>query len=333
MLEKMTVHKLLEEEINVGKLTLKNRLVMPAMQTDRTIMGRATQEMYKYYGDRAEYSRPGLIITGHCYITEAGKVDQQLSIAHEDVIEDHYRIADAIQKQGSAAICQISHAGSKAMASLHGRVSASAVNTPSNLDDPAPRALEVAEILEIEQLFAAAAVRARKAGYDGVEIHGAHAYLLNQFYSPLTNKRTDEYGGDLDGRLRFMVETVSAVRKAVGDDFVVAVRLGGADYMEGGNTEEDAVYAARALEAAGADMIDVTGGMCRYVRPGHTEPGYFSSMSSKIKAAVSVPVMVTGGVRTLDDVEALLEAGAGDLIGAGRVMYHDPYWGKRVESR
>ncbi len=336
----MTVHNLLEKEINVGKLTLKNRLVMPAMQTDKALMGRATQEMYKYYLDRAEYSRPGLIITGHCYIDEAGRVDQQMSIAHEDVIEDHYRIADAIHEGGSAALCQISHAGSKALPSLKGRVSASEVNTPSNLDDPAPRALEAAEILEIEREFADAAVRAYKAGYDGVEIHGAHAYLLNQFYSPLTNKRTDEYGGDMDGRLRFMVETVKAVREAVdglgrdgSDSFLIAVRLGGADYMDGGNTEEDAVYAARALEAAGVDLIDVTGGMCRYLRPGHTEPGYFGSMSAKIKAAVTVPVMVTGGVRSLDDVEALLKAGAGDLIGAGRVIYHDAYWGKRLESK
>ena len=223
----MTVHNLLEKEINVGKLTLKNRLVMPAMQTDKALMGRATQEMYKYYLDRAEYSRPGLIITGHCYIDEAGRVDQQMSIAHEDVIEDHYRIADAIHEGGSVALCQISHAGSKALPSLKGRVSASEVNTPSNLDDPAPRA----------------------------------------------------------------------------------------------------------LEAAGVDLIDVTGGMCRYLRPGHTEPGYFGSMSAKIKAAVTVTVMVTGGVRSLDDVEALLEAGAGDLIGAGRVMYHDAYWGKRLESK
>ncbi len=329
----MTVHKFLEEEINVGKLTLRNRLAMPPMQTDKSLMGRATEEMYKYYGDRAKYSRPGLIITGHCYIAENGKVDQQLSIARDAVIEDHYRIADAIHDGGCAALCQISHAGSKAVASLGGRVSASAVNTPGNEDQPEPRELTVDEIREIEGQFAAAALRAKKAGYDGVEIHSAHSYLLNQFYSPLTNKRCDEYGGDLDGRLRFLLETVACVRETVGDDFIVAVRLGGCDYMEGGSTEEDAVYACVELEKAGVDFLDITGGMCRYVRPGHTEPGYFKSMSAKIKAAVSVPVMLAGGVRTLDDCEALLAEGACDLIAAGRVMYRDAAWGKRVESK
>ena len=337
----MTGLNFLEKEINVGKLTLRNRLVMPAMQTDKARMGRGTEEMYKYYGDRSKYSRPGLIVTGHCYIAENGKVDGQMSIASDAVIEDHYRIADAIHDGGSVALCQISHAGSKAIphgdhsgdTALDGRVSASAVNTPTNMGDPEPRALTKDEIKEIQGLFAAAARRAMKAGYDGVEIHGAHAYLLNQFWSPLTNKRTDEYGGDVDGRLRFLLETIACVREAVGPDAIVAVRLGGCDYMEGGNTEEDAVAAAVAIEAVGADLIDVTGGMCRYIRQGHTEPGYFGSMSSKIKAAVKIPVIVAGGVRTLDDVEMLLEAGIADMIGVGRMLYKDAAWGKRVESK
>ena len=185
----------------------------------------------------------------------------------------------------------------------------------------------------VEELFAEAAVRAKKAGYDGVEIHAAHSYLLNQFLSPLTNKRTDEYGGELKGRMRMLLETIGRVREAVGDDFIIAVRLGACDYMEGGNTEEDAVEAAVACEAAGADLLDVTGGMCRYIRQGHTEPGYFGSMSAAIKATVSIPVSVAGGVRTLEDAEALLEAGVSDLIGAGRVMYRDAQWGKRLEGK
>ena len=337
----MAEQKLLEKEIKVGGLTLKNRLVMPAMQSDRTRMGRATEELYKYYKDRAVYSRPGLIVTGHCYIAENGKVDGQMSIASDNVVEDHYRIADAIHDGGAAAICQISHAGSRALPvannsgaeHLNGRVSASAVNTPSDASEPEPRALEVSEIKMVEELFAEAAVRAKKAGYDGVEIHAAHSYLLNQFLSPLTNKRTDEYGGELKGRMRMLLETIGCVREAVGDDFIIAVRLGACDYMEGGNTEEDAVEAAVACEAAGADLLDVTGGMCRYIRQGHTEPGYFGSMSAAIKATVSIPVSVAGGVRTLEDAEALLEAGVSDLIGAGRVMYRDAQWGKRLEGK
>ena len=329
----MSTYELLEKEIKVGSLKLRNRLVMPAMQTDRTILGRAREDMYKYYRDRSRYSRPGLIVTGHCFIADSGRVDMQMSIATDRVIEDHFRIAEAIHDGGSAALCQLNHAGSKAKRSFKGAFSASSVNTPSNEMDPEPKALTVPEIKEYEDLFVMAALRAIKAGYDGVEIHSAHAYLLNQFLSPITNKRTDEYGGSMDNRLRFLLETMAKVREAIGDKAVLAVRLGGCDYMEGGNTEEDAVYAAQAIEKAGADLIDLSGGMCRYIRKGHTEPGYFRSMSEKVKAAVSVPVVLTGGVRTLEDAEKLLQEGAADLIGAGRVIYADPAWGKRIESK
>lgn len=323
----MTGYELLEKNIALGCKTAGNRLVMPPMQTDKARMGRATEEMIKYYRDRAVYSSPGVIITEHCYISKDGRIQDQLSIAEDAVIEDHYRIADAIHDGRALAICQINHAGSKAIADP---VSASDVKAPGAADGPDPRPLDAEEIKEIEDLFAAAAVRAKKAGYDGVEIHSAHSYLLNQFWSPLTNKRTDEYGGSIENRLRFLLETMEKVRAAVGDEMIVAVRLGGADYMDGGNTEEDAVEAAKLIEKAGADVLDITGGMCRFVRAGHDEPGYFRSMSEKVKAAVSIPVILTGGVKTLDEAETLLEEGASDMIGVGRALYKEPAWGKRL---
>ena len=339
---------ILDTGITVGNFKVKNRLVMPPMQTDRTRFGHATEEMIKYYGDRARYSRPGIVITEHCYITKGGRVYDQLSIADDSTIDDHYRIADIIHDGGSLAICQINQAGSKSLpdGSYRGepvagvseikkdsRVSASNVNTPSNLEDPAPRPLEINEILKIEKLFTEAAVRAVKAGYDGVEIHAAHSYLLNQFYSPLTNHRTDEYGGSLENRMRIIIETLEAVKAAVGDYAIVAVRLGGADYMEGGATEEDAVKAAVMLENAGADLIDITGGMCRFIRPDHKEPGYFRSMSGKVKEAVSVPVILTGGVTKLEEAEELIGSGAADLVGVGRAILKDAAWGRRESAK
>ena len=159
-----------------------------------------------------------------------------------------------------------------------------------------------------------------------MEIHCAHGYLLNQFYSPLTNKRSDDYGGSLENRLRFTLETVACVRGAVGGKIPIAVRLGGADYLPGGSKEEDAVEACKLLEAAGVDLLDLSGGMCFYMRPGHLEAGYFASMSAKVKSAVSVPVLITGGVKKVADAEALLADGKADLIGVGRALLKDAAW-------
>ena len=201
------------------------------------------------------------------------------------------------------------------------------MNIPAKKLLKRPRVLAVEEIREIEEQFAAAALRAVRAGYDGVEIHCAHSYLLNQFYSPMTNKRTDEYGGSLENRLRITLETVALVRQAIGDEIPLAVRLGGADYLPGGSTEEDARDAGMLLEAAGVDLLDLSGGMCFYARPGHLEAGYFASMSEKVKASVSIPVLLTGGVHTIDAAEALLQNGKADLIGVGRALLKDASWG------
>ncbi len=186
------------------------------------------------------------------------------------------------------------------------------------------------EIRELEERFAEAALRAMRAGYDGVELHCAHGYLLNQFYSPLTNLRRDEYGGDLEGRCRFLLEAAAMARSALGSSPVLAVRLGGCDYLPGGAAEEDAVSASRLLERSGVDLLDISGGMCGFILPGRSEPGYFGSMTEKIKAAVAVPVLLTGGVTRIDDAERLLREGRADLIGVGRALFRDAHWAERA---
>ena len=142
----------------------------------------------------------------------------------------------------------------------------------------------------------------------------------------MTNKRKDAYGGSLENRLRFTLETAARVREAVGPSVPIAVRLGGADYLPGGSKEEDAAEGASLLEATGVDLIDLSGGMCFFFRPGHLEAGYFSSMSEKVKARVSVPVLLTGGVQRIADAEKLLNAGKADLIGVGRALLKDAHW-------
>lgn len=318
---------LLQEPILIGKLQVENRLVMPPMQTNKTDRGHVTDELVAYYRDRAVLSRPGIIITEHSCIAESGRAAEgQLSLASDELIEEHKRLTDAIREGGSRAFVQLNHAGSNGIGEA---VSASAVSIPVKKLSKRPRALTDEEIREIEEQFAAAALRAVRAGYDGVEIHCAHAYLLNQFYSPMTNKREDAYGGSLENRLRVTLETVALVRQAVGE-VPIAVRLGGADYLPGGSREEDAAEAGKLLEAAGVDLLDLSGGMCFFMRPGHLEPGYFSSMSEKVKAAVSVPVLLTGGVQKIADAEALLQKGKAELIGVGRALLKDAAWGSEL---
>ena len=321
---------LLQEPILIGKLTVENRLVMPPMQTNKTERGHVTEELVDYYRDRAVRSRPGIIITEHSCISESGRAAEgQLSLAADELIEEHRRLTDAIREGGSKSFVQLNHAGSNGIGDA---VSASAVSIPVKKLTKRPRALAQEEIRQIEEQFAAAALRAVRAGYDGVEIHCAHAYLLNQFYSPMTNKREDDYGGSLENRLRITLEVVDRVRQAIGGEIPLAVRLGGADYLPGGSKEEDAREAGKLLEAAGVDLLDLSGGMCFYMRPGHLEAGYFSSMSEKVKASVSVPVLLTGGVHKIADAETLLQNGKADLIGVGRALLKDAAWGAALAA-
>ena len=310
-------------EIRIGRLIAENRIVMPPMHTGKAVCGHVTDELISYYRDRAVFSRPGIIITEHSYIAENGRAsDTQLSIASDEMVKEHRRLTDAIHEGGSLALVQLNHAGSNGIDDL---VSASEICNPRNETSRRPVALKTAEIHELERRYASAAVRAIKAGYDGVELHCAHGYLLNQFYSPLTNRRTDEYGGCLENRLRFLLECIEAVRAQIGKEVPLAVRLGGSDYMPEGSTEEDAVRAAVLLEEAGVDLLDVSGGMCGFIVKGMPEPGYFASMTEKIKKAVSVPVLLTGGVKTSAEAEMLLSEGKADLIGIGRALFKDAH--------
>ena len=321
---------MLETPIKIGSITAKNRLVMPPMRTGKTADGHVTEELAFYYGERAKYSRPGIIITEHSCIAADGRASRdQLLICSDDMIEGHKRVVDAIHEGGSLAFVQLNHAGSFG---IDEKVSASAVNIPSKQDSPLPRTLTVEEIHRLTRLFAEAAARAVKAGYDGVEVHCAHGYLLNQFYSPLTNHRTDAYGGSLENRMRFLLEAVAAVREVIGAGIPLAVRLGGADYLPGGSTEEDAVRASRILEDAGVDLLDLSGGMCFFTRPGHTESGYFSSMTEKVRREVSAPVVMTGGVKTAAEAEQMLAEGKADLVGVGRELLKDAHWGGKQEN-
>lgn len=324
---------ILNTPIRIGQLELKNRLVMPPMATSlASEKGEITKQICDYYDEKSAGGYIGLIITEHSYVSEAGKVrKEQPSIAKDEDVPGLRRLVDSIHKNGPKVMAQINHAGGVANPQVTGypaSYSASAVKMPKFPTVPAEMTRQ--DLEKVIRDFAAAALRAKQAGFDGVEIHSAHGYLLNQFYSPLCNKRTDAYGGNLQNRLRLHTEIIRAVRSAVGQEYPVALRLGACDYMEGGSTLEDGVEAAKILEQTGIDLLDVSGGFCGYLRPGAEGQGYFQELTEAIKKVVGIPVILTGGITEGMAAEALLRENKADLIGVGRAILKDSLWAKKA---
>lgn len=316
------------------KLTLNNRLVFPPMATAKSDSGLVSKEILDYYEEKSQGGYMSLIIIEHSFITAQGIASKgQLSIAANSNMEGLKKLAEIIHKNGSKAVMQINHAGSATNKDITGgyvNVGPSPIVNPL-IKNGVPKELSKEEIKQIIQEFKDAAKRTKDAGFDGVEIHSAHSYLLNQFYSPITNKRTDEYGGDIYGRIKIHLEVIKAIKEAVGEDFPVLLRLGACDYIEGGTTIEDSKIAAFEFQKAGIDILDISGGLCGYIAPGRAkEQGYFSEITEAIKEVISIPVILTGGVTDPEAAEKLLSTGKADLIGIGRAMFRDSMWAKNA---
>ncbi len=310
---------MLNEKIKVNELELDNRIVQPPMATEKSDNGQVSESLCEYYKERSGHT--GLIITEHSYIMKNGKASKnQLSVGKDANVEELKKLVDAIHSQPNTKVfAQINHAGCKTKEEVTGQ----------ELIDI--NKLTKEELNEIKEAFVASALLVKQAGYDGVEIHGAHGYLNCQMYSPLINHRTDEYtGSTMDGRTRFQCEVIRAVRKAVGKDYPIAYRFGACDYQEGGSREEEAGIAAKKFVEAGVDMLDVSGGMNGYMIPGNTTPGWYSNVGKIVREAVDVPVMITGGISTKEEAEKVLEEKCCDLVGVGRAILKDPNWSKNV---
>lgn len=325
----------LKQPIQINGLTLSNRLVLPPMHTGQSPDGKVTQNQIQYYSVRAAGGAIGLIITEFSYVSLEGKATTtQMSMADDTDIESHRALVEALHREGSRVLCQINHAGGRTDTSITGMEPVAPSSIEYRLSKEVsslPRELSVPEIQKIEEDFVQAAIRAKSAGYDGVEIHGAHGYLYNQFFSPLFNNRHDAYGRDsVENRCRIYTETIEKMRKALGKEYLIAVRFGGCDYAEGGSTLEDCAYGAALLEKAGADLLDISGGVCGPYNKGSTAPGYFQDSSRAAKAAVKAPVILTGGITKPEQAEALLQNGDADLIGVGRALLKNPDWAKNA---
>lgn len=322
----------LKTPIRVGNITLKNRLVMPPMATEKSKTGEVSGALVDYYDKMTSGGYLGLVIQEHSYVSKEGQASpRQVSIARDSDVEGLKRITEVIHKNGVPVLAQLAHAGSAAKEAISGLapISASATLNPCNTSarmgkQALPKEMDQKEIDRVIKCFADAAIRAKNAGYDGVEIHSAHGYLLDQFYSPLTNKRTDAYtGSTLEGRTRIHVQIIKAIREAIGNDMIVSLRLGASDYTEGGADVSEVAEVSKIFADAGLDMISISGGMCDYLRPGHSEPGWFAELSRQARRS-GLPALLTGGIRTGQDAEKLLQDGAADLIGIGRAFLRNP---------
>lgn len=323
---------LLLEPLQVGTLKLANRLVMPPMATAKAEPdGKVSQAILDYYDEKSRGGYISLVIVEHSFILPEGKAsNQQLSVAEDSVVEGLKKLANVIHKNGSRAVMQLNHAGSAAAKEVTGTspVGPSAVRNPRKGE--VPQELTQAQISEIVQAFQAAARRSKEAGFDGVEIHSAHGYLLNQFFSPLSNKRTDQYGGDIHNRIRIHLEVIEAVRSAVGPDFPLLLRLGASDYTEGGSTITDSKIAAQEFAKAGVNILDISGGFSGYAVPGLVGQGYFAPLTKAIKEEVAMPVILTGGIIEAEAAEQLLAEGMADLIGVGRAILNNSNWAQQA---
>lgn len=330
---------------NIGKVKLKNRLVMSPMGCGlANLDGTPSKEMIAFYEARA-IGGVGLIIPEITRVNDvhgAGLM-RQLSVTKDRHIEPLSKLAEAIHKHGSKIMIQLHHPGRETVSALLGGqpvVSASAI--PCKYLNQKTRALTTEEVKELVKQFALGARRVQKAGCDGVELHAAHGYLLQQFLSPYTNKREDEYGGSFENRLRFILEIISEIRKQCGVDFPIGVRLSVEEFLDKTGVEEDYIHIqdgikiAVALEKAGIDFLDVSCGLYETgmtcVEPISFPQGWRKDMIKAVKSHVNIPIIGVSVIREPQVAEALLEDGVEDFISMGRTWLADEQWGRKVQE-
>lgn len=319
--------KRLFSSCKIGSLELKNRIVIPAMHLGYTKEGFINDQIIRFYEDRAR-GGTGLIIVGGAYIHPLGMGGINfLSIDDDKYVPGMKKLVDALRDAGTKTSLQLFHAGRYAYSFLINDqpVSASEVTSPQSGDTP--RALTIEEIREIVSLFTEGARRAKEAGFDSVEISGATGYLVSQFLSPFTNRRTDEYGGSLEKRARFAVEIVRSIKENLGDDYPVIFRLTFDDLVEGGSGLKDAKKISKILEEAGIDALDMQVGWheSRVPTIAMCVPrAAFAYLSSEIKKEMNIPVMVTNRINDVVLADELIQDEVADLIGMGRPLIADP---------
>ncbi len=319
------------EKGKIGNLTLKNKVVMPAMGTSlASSTGEASDRMIRYYEERAK-GGCGLIITEITRVDEITGVGtlNQLSVTEAYQIPRLERLARAVQKHDTKIFVQLQHPGRQSQSRLiDGRQIAAPSAIPCSTVGEMPRAMETEEVEELVKKFIKGAKIAQTAGIDGVELHGAHGYLIGQFLSPLTNKRTDKYGGSFMNRMKFITEIIVGIRHICGPNYPLIVRIDGDEFVEGGITLDEAVKTAVYLESLGVHAINVSSGTYEsgptIIEPVSYPEGWKKHLAQTIKANISIPVIACNNIKTPAVAEELLNEGVSDFIALGRAQLADP---------
>ncbi|MDO4536069.1 MAG: FAD-dependent oxidoreductase [Clostridium perfringens] len=323
--------------LTVKNMTIKNRIVMTPMGTN---YGEQSGEMsflhMDYYEQRAK-GGTGLIIVENASVDspQGSNGTTQLRIDHDNYIPRLFKLCETVHSHGTCIAVQINHAGASALSSRINMQPVSASNLPSKKGGEIPRPLEKEEIIAIVKKYGEAARRAQIAGFDAVEIHAGHSYLISQFLSPTTNNRTDEFGGSKENRARFAKMVMDEVRSKVGPMFPIMLRISADELVEDGNTLEDTLELLEYF-AEEADIIDVSAGLTGSIHyqidANYLKDGWRSFMAKAVREKFNKIVMTTGNIRSPKVAEEILKNGHADLIGMGRGLIAEPEWVNKVEE-
>lgn len=329
-------YKHIFEPLTIKHMTLKNRVVMTPMGTN---YGEQNGEMsflhINYYEQRAK-GGTGLLIVENASVDspQGSNGTTQLRIDHDNYIPRLFKLCETVHKHGSCIAIQINHAGASAQSARTNMQPVSASDIPSKDGGEIPRPLAKEEIYQIVKKYGEAAKRAQIAGFDAVEIHAGHSYLISQFISPLTNKRTDEFGGSAENRTRFAKLVIEEVRRQVGPFFPIFVRISADEFMEGGNTLDDCLDYLQYFQEE-VDVFDVSAGLNGSIQyqidANYLPDGWRSYMAKAVKERYGKPCMTMGNIRNPQVAEDILARGDADLIGMGRGLIADPEWVNKVE--
>ena len=328
------------ESANLCGLTLANRFVRSATwEGMATEDGRVTPRLIDTLVALA-HGGVGLIITGHLYVAKIGQASLlQTGIYDDSLVDGLKTMTDAVHAAGGKIVAQLAHAGHFAFEkAIDG--APLAVSAFDGLAKTPRTELSIEAIAELTNQFAAAAKRAKTAGFDGIQLHSGHGYLLSQFLSPWFNRRTDSYGGTVENRTRVHVETIRAIREAVGNDFPLLIKMNCEDFSEGGLTVAESIEAAKRMVEAGLDAIEISGGILTSgkfspSRPNINTPekeAYFQDAAREFRKAVDVPLILVGGIRSPQVAESLLASGTADYFSMSRPLIREPDLVNRWES-
>lgn len=321
----------------LGKVRTRNRVIMAPMATNFCgINGEVTPQMISYYAARAQGGVGAVIVEAACVDYPIGTGGLlQLRIDKDFFGPGLSRLAESIKAHGAKAFIQLSHTGGNANPAIAGTTPAGPSAVSYKVEGQVARELEQYEIPLLIDTFVKAALRAKKAGFDGVEIHGGHAYLIAQFLSPVLNLRTDEYGGSTEKRTRFAKELVKAVRQSVGDNFALIFRISGDEFIDGGRTIEETGEIVKILDKAGVDAFHITAGSNRFsIDFSHTTlietPSYPEAwktyLATFLKQKTTKPVIAVGVIRSPGKATEIIESGQADFVALGRGLLCDPEW-------